>query len=59
MFGREPAMILAAVQAVLLLVVAFGLDISNEQQVAILGAGGAILALLGGAVVRSKVTPTE
>lgn len=53
LWGREPALILGAVQAVLALVVAFGLDLSVEQTGAILAASAAVLAV----VTRSQVTP--
>lgn len=53
LWGREPALILGAVQAILALVVAFGLDLSVEQTGAILAASAAILAV----VTRSQVTP--
>ena len=53
LWGREPALVLGAVQAVLALVVAFGLKLSVEQTGAILAATAAILAV----VTRSQVTP--
>lgn len=51
----EPALVSGLVQTVLALVVAFGLDLSNEQTAAILAVTAAVLAL----VVRSKVTPVD
>lgn len=54
MFGREPALILGVVQAVLALALSFGLDLSSDQMGAILAVTAAILAL----VVRAKVAPT-
>lgn len=51
---REPALILAAVQSVLALVVAFGLDLTVEQTGALLAVTAAVL----GVVTRSKVTPS-
>lgn len=53
MWNREPAVILAAVQAVLALVIAFGLDLTNEQTGAVLAVTAAIL----GIITRSRVTP--
>lgn len=53
LFGREPALILAAVNAVVVLGVGFGLPVTGEQ-VALINA--AVAALLG-VVVRSQVTP--
>jgi uncharacterized membrane protein len=58
-FGREPVAIIAAVQAVILLAVAFGVSVSDQQTAAIVGAVGAILALLGGGVARSRVSPVS
>jgi hypothetical protein len=53
-FGREPAMILALVQAVIVLAVTFGLKLTTEQTGAIL----AVTALVLGVITRSRVTPT-
>lgn len=53
LWGREPALVIGAVQAVLALVVAFGLKLSVEQTGAILAATAAVLAV----VTRSQVTP--
>ena len=52
-FDREPALILAAVQALLALAIGFGLDITTEQVALILAATAAVF----GAITRSKVTP--
>ena len=52
-WGREPAMILALVQAVIALVVAFGLNLAPDQIGAIL----AVTAVILGLVTRSRVTP--
>lgn len=52
-FQREPAMVMAAVNAVIALGVTFGLDLSVEQVGAILAATAAVLGL----IVRSKVSP--
>lgn len=51
---NEPALALGLVQTVLGLVLAFGLDLSNEQVGAIMAVTAAVLAL----VTRSQVTPT-
>ena len=53
MLQREPALIIGAIQAVLALVIAFGLDLSPEQVGAILAASSAVLAL----VTRANVSP--
>jgi len=53
MFNREPALILAAVQACLAVAIGFGLDVTPEQLALILAATAAILGL----ITRSKVEP--
>ena len=55
LFNREPALILAAVQAVLAVAIGFGLDVSPEQLSLILAATAAVL----GVVTRQRVTPIE
>lgn len=54
---REPARVAGIIQAVLALAVAFGLDLSVEQQAAILSLSAAALGLAEG--VRSQVTPVR
>lgn len=49
----EPALVAAVVQAVLALVVAFGLPLTDEQVGAILALSAAVLGLF----VRAKVVP--
>ena len=53
LWGREPAMIVALVQAVLVLAVVFGLKLAPEQSAAIL----AVVAVVLGLITRSQVTP--
>lgn len=53
LWGREPALILAAVQAVITLVVAFGLDLTAEQ----VGAISAVSAAILGVITRTQVDP--
>lgn len=53
LWGREPAMVLALVQAVIVLGVSFGLRLSPEQTAAIL----ALTAIVLGLVTRQRVTP--
>jgi hypothetical protein len=52
-WGREPAMVLALVQAVIALVVAFGLTLAPDQIGAIL----AVTAVILGLITRSRVSP--
>jgi hypothetical protein len=54
-WGREPAMVLALVQAVLALVVAFGLNGAPDQVGAIL----AVTAVALGLITPSRVSPTS
>jgi len=53
MFGREPALILGAFQAILALAVGFGLDITTEQMSLLLAASAAIIAV----ITRQSVVP--
>ena len=53
MFGREPVLVLAVVQAVIGLLVAFGLDLSGVQQAAVMAVAAAVL----GFIARSRVSP--
>ncbi len=53
-WGREPTMVLALVQAVIALVVAFGLSLAPDQIGAIL----AVTAVILGLITRSRVSPT-
>jgi hypothetical protein len=52
---NEPALVYGAVQAIIGLVLAFGIDLSNEQTGAIMVATAAILAF----VVRAAVVPVR
>lgn len=53
MFGKEPAVILGAIQAVLALGLSFGLQLTPEKIGAIMAAAAAVIALL----VRRQVSP--
>ena len=55
LWGREPAMVLALVQAIIVLGVAFGLKLTPEQTGAIL----AVTAIVLGLITRSQVTPVK
>src|SRR3546814_362466 len=54
---REPARVVAVVLAGLGVLAAFGLGITEGQTAAIVALTGAVLALFGGEVTRSQVTP--
>lgn len=54
-FRREPALILAAVSAIVSLAVGYGADISGEQQGLILAAVAAVI----GVITRSRVSPVD
>ena len=53
LWGREPAAVVAFVQAVVVLCISFGLDLTVEQQGSIL----AVVALGLGLLTRSRVEP--
>jgi hypothetical protein len=54
LWGREPAMVLAFVQTLLVLCVTFGLKLTPEQTGAIL----ALTAVVLGLITRTQVSPT-
>lgn len=54
-FGREPVMLMAIVQAGIALAVGFGMPVTTEQTGLILAFVAAVL----GYIARSQVTPTE
>jgi hypothetical protein len=54
-FGREPVLILAFVQAVLALIIGFGADLTAEQSGLVLGGVAAFIGL----IARSQVTPVD
>lgn len=58
-FGREPVVILAAVNAFVALAVGFGLDMTGEQQALIGAAVSAVLALIARQSVVPNVTVEE
>jgi hypothetical protein len=58
-FGKEPALIISAIVAVLTLAVAFGVDVTETQTEAIVKVATSLLALAGGAVIRSQVTSDD
>jgi len=53
----EPAMVTAAVLALIGVASAFGFVVSDDQRSAIVAAAGAVLALVGGGVTRAQVVP--
>ena len=55
LWNREPAMIIGLVQSAIILLVSFGLNLSNEQTGAILAFTAAVLAI----VTRSQVSPVN
>lgn len=55
LWGREPAMVLALVQAVIVLAVSFGLRLSPEQTGAIL----TLTAVVLGLITRTQVSPAS
>ena len=55
LWNREPALFLAAVNALLAVAVGFGLDVTTEQQALIHAAVSALLGL----ITRQTVTPVD
>jgi len=59
---REPAIVIglvtAAVAAILVLLAAFGVNLTPEQQVAVIGVIAGVGPLITAWVTRGKVTPT-
>lgn len=55
LFGREPALVLGAINAILALAVGFGLNVTSEQVGLINAAVAAILSV----IVRQRVSPIE
>ena len=53
------ATVTSAVTAVLALLVAFGVDLSNEQRAAVLGIAAVVAPLVVAAITRHRVTPAE
>ena len=54
-WSREPAMVLALDQAMIALVVAFGLNLAPDQ----IGANLAVTAVILGLITRSRVSPVS
>lgn len=55
----EPALIAGLIDAVLVLLLAFGVPIDPNQKVAIDGVVSAALALATGLVIRTQVAPAQ
>ncbi|CAN5732209.1 hypothetical protein BH23CHL5_BH23CHL5_27730 [soil metagenome] len=53
LFGREPALWLAVVQAAIALTIGFGVNLSNDQFALLMGFAAAVAGLM----VRTRVTP--
>lgn len=56
LWKREPVLVMSAAQALVLMAVAFGVNVTAEQQGAIFAAVAALLALLTGVTVRRTTT---
>lgn len=54
-FKREPAMILAVIQAGIAIAITFGINLTDEQIGTIMG----FVSLVIGLITRSQVTPTK
>jgi hypothetical protein len=58
-WADEPALWIGVTEAVIVLLVAFGVPISAEQKAAVLGVVSAVLAVVGAIVTRSQVSPAS
>lgn len=58
-FTTEPAMIVGAIMATLVLLISFGIGITPEQQAAIKGWSEAVLILIGAYMIRQSVTSNK
>lgn len=52
--NKEPALLIGAIQSLLVLFVSFGLELSTEQQGAILGVSSIVVALMTRTLVWSQ-----
>lgn len=57
MLGREPALWMGVISAIIPLLISFGLPITEDQKINLLTTASAVMALITGVVVRSQVTP--
>lgn len=57
-FPMEPALWAGAITAAVDLAIAFGVPITPDQKIAILGIISPVIALIAAFVVRQNVTPT-
>lgn len=55
LWGREPVMFLAVIQAALACAMGFGLTITPQQMALVMALAGSLLSL----IARSQVTPTK
>ncbi len=58
-FSEEPALWIGAVDAILVLLVTFGVPISTDQKTAIDGVLAAVLAIVAAIATRSQVSPKQ
>lgn len=56
-WATEPALWVGLAEAIIVLLVAFGVPISADQKAAVIGLISAVLAIVGAIVTRSQVTP--
>jgi len=58
-FSHEPALYIGFANALLLVLVTFGVPLSGDQKTAIDTLLGAVLAIVAGIAIRSQVTPVS
>jgi hypothetical protein len=57
--NSEPALIIGAIEALLVLGISFGVPITPDQKAAVVGFASAVIAVVGSVVIRQNVTPTK
>lgn len=55
--NTEPALIMGAIEALIVLAIAFGAPVTADQKTAIVTAASALVMVIGSLVVREHVTP--
>lgn len=59
LWGLEPAMIIGVIVSVISLLIAYGVNITSEQETGIRAVANAVLIMLGAYVTRQQVIPTR
>ena len=57
--NTEPALIVGFISAAIMLAIAFGVPITDDQTKAVIAFVTAAIPIIGGIVIRQNVTPTK